>query len=680
MLEIYDKNRKKLAILPNAFNISETTRINAGGMFAFSLPDADKKNEYCQRFNLVRYNGGEYYRIMQDGFEESETGAISYECEHVVSLLIDNVIPKFVNVGGLGMYTADVINYVLSRQITQNWVLDECDFTRQFEYGWDKENLLAALFSIPNQFVDDYMWVYNTAVYPYKISLKRVDKTRNPDHYIRKGHNRISLSKSSDSRNICTRLYPYGAGEGVNQLTIAAINKGSEYLQSPQEYIEKYGLVESVWIDRRYTDIESLREAAQVMLNELQEPYLEYDVEMTGSPKVGDIVQIVGGIKSVVVETTVRYEEVPQISVKIANRPRDIASSVADLADRQRIEMTYSQGATQVYAAQGSENADSSTPFNISLYIPNEMIYINSVFAKIKISAFRAYNTNLLSGGTTQTSSNGGATTSSSGGATTSSEGGATTSSSGGGTQQSTGGGGATFTSSGSGGQTTSGASSITTTAQNALTSGSVQTEDDKTNIGKHNHGGQQSIYILCSQTAPNINWKANTTTGAITGGSYFQWVPSGAHNHGTHNHNMAHTHGLQTHTHSITLNDHTHSISIAAHTHTIGSHTHTIGSHTHTIGNHQHTIDTSHTHNITPKISFFGNPNSFALLINGAVKANFSGRDAEINLTEYLVGADGRIPRGQWITIGVRPNDIAYVEVAYNIQGFCQSRGDRAV
>ena len=687
MLEIFDKDRKKLAILQNAFNIVERERFNAISNFSFALPADDPKNDFCQKFNIIRYNDGECYRILSDIEEESETTYITYNCEHVLALLIDTCITDFVQIGGLGYYTRQVLEYLLSKQHTKHWVLHECDFARQFEYGLEKENLLSSVFSVANRFTEPYQWVVNTKVYPYQLSLKHFDTEKVPSFYVRKGHNRLKLSRQSDNTYICTRLYPFGAGEGVNQITIADVNNGVKYLQSPPEYISKYGLIEKVWVDRRYTDLQSLKEAAQVMLNELQEPYVEYETQVVGDVKVGDVVQIVDFMKTYVVETETKYGDIPERTIKIANKPQDIAGSVADLADRQRIEMTYSQGATQVYAAQSANNADSATPFNMSLYIPDEMIFINSVFAKIKVSSFRAFNTNVLSGGATKTSSDGGGTspTTSSGGATTSSSGGGQTTSSGGATTSSTtnttntssGSGGGTYSSTSDGGGQTSGSSSVTTSGTATITSGSVQTEDDVTNIGKHNHGITQGLWLLGS------------TNNSLTPNATVQWTPSGAHNHGSHSHNINHTHQIYAHRHQFEVLNHTHTITIAGHNHTIGNHTHSVQDHTHTIGNHTHsvtiqahthTVDTSHTHNITPKISFFGSPTRFDLLINNKVITTFNSTDAEIDLTQYLVNADRKIPRGQWITVGVKPNDIAYVEMAYNIQGFCQSRGDRTV
>lgn len=595
MLRIYDKARKLVAIAQNAFDVSENLRLNSINILSFSLPENDPKNEFCQPYNLVTHNEGEFYRIMPVANMSGEIGTISYECEHVLASLIDNVMPGFIALGGLGYYTRQVIEYILNRQLQKNWVLDKCDFNRQFEYGWEQENLLSAIFSVPNPITDPYMWVTNTNVYPYKLSLIRLDASRNPDHYIRKGHNRLTLTKQSDPRNICTRLYPYGAGEGINQMNIKNVNWGQLYLQSPQNYIDKYGIVERIWVDRRYTDEQSLKDAAQAMLNELQEPYTEYSTEFIGDAKVGDIVQIVEGIKSVIVEVQKTYSEVPTQTIKIANKPKDIASMVADLADRQRIEMTYSQGASQIFSITSAENADDKSPAEIDVIFPEDMININSVQIFVELSPFRAYSKATKSGGSTQTSSSGGGSTQSS------SSGGA-----------------------------------------NTLAGGKVSTS------------GTSSIDF---NSWDKLTWDINTGLGG--GGE-------GSHRHPVYFYldfrNVAlpsdHQHTVDTRF-NINIPSHTHSVNIPSHT---------------------HTLDTTHEHEITPIISFFSSGNSFWLVINGVKKKYYSSTSAFVDISEFLVDANGKIPRGKPHTIGILPNTLSRAKVTCAVKGFIQSRGDKTL
>ena len=505
IIEVYDKSLKKLAILQNALDVSESININAVSTMTFTLPKNDPKNEYCAAFNYIKF-GDRMYRILPSEFDLTTSPTMVYECEHVIATLIDELMYGEVVIGNLGVYTTEVIEFVLSKQKTKHWKLGVCEFARQFEYGWTNESLLSALFSIPNSFVDPYIWEFDTTSYPWTVSLKKLDTSQNPQLYIRQGKNLITLKRRSDPTNICTRLYAHGYGEGINTLTFADINDGKPYIDSPQEYIDKYGLKEKLFVDRRYENKESLLEAARAMLNELQEPYVEYEVEFVevseqflDKAEVGKVCMIIANevqYKTYITGVEWDYGETTDCKLTIANKPQDVASSVADLADRQRIEMTYAQGATQLYAQSLQANCDSNNGAEMQFYIPAEMKIVNSVQVKIKMSRFRAYSqATSTTDKSTQTSSSGGRSTQTS----------------------SSGGGGSTTSGAGGGGITTSGDSGV------------------------------------------DVTWGDRETTVA-SGHSHYVRVTTG------HKHEIE----LPEHSHRVTISSHSHNVSIPAHTHNV--------------------------------------------------------------------------------------------------------------
>ena len=621
MVEIFDKARKRIAIAENAYDIVEDQKINALWYLSFSLPFDDSKNAYCLPFNYVRCDGGELYRIMPSAVSITETGGIAYQCEHVLATLLDNVLFGYHVVGNLGVYTADCINYVLDHQLTKNWILYECEFARQFEYGWEQETLLSALFSIASP-LSGYMWETDTSVYPWRLSLRNLGARTMPELYIRYAWNMLSFEENRDPQQVCTRLYPLGYGEGVNQLNISSINNGVPYLQSPQDYIEKYGIVERIWIDRRYEDVESLKSAAEVMLAELQEPVRQFTIgfaELDSSDynvaRIGKRMRVEHpdtGEKIDTYITGIKYTrgDITTSSITVANRSTDIASSVADMADRQRIEQAYAQGATQLYAQSLQANCDSKNGAIINFYIPPDMRVINKIEAKIRVGSFRAYSK-----------------------ATDTEDAHTSTSTSGGGsTQASTSGGGSTQTTTSGGGQTSS---------ATALESSNVL-PNQTTGQAVHNHGIPDECRIA-------IVDERNTVIGGKN------WVPSGAHTH------PEHTHTVQDHSHSVTIPSHSHNVTIPAHSHDV-------------------TIP-AHGHEITPGIYFYGNPKRFDVYVNNRLRASVEKVDEELDLTPYLVDDDSKlIPRGQWLSVEIRPDDLAYASIDLYVQGFVQSRGDATV
>ena len=47
-----------------------------------------------------------------------------------------------------------------------------------------------------------------------------------------------------------------------------------------------------------------------------------------------------------------------------------------------------------------------------------------------------------------------------------------------------------------------------------------------------------------------------------------------------------------------------------------------------------------------------------------------------EGDISQYLVGSDGKFPRGRFVNIEVRPNTLARITVAAAPQGFIESKG----
>ena len=157
-----------------------------------------------------------------------------------------------------------------------------------------------------------------------------------------------------------------------------------------------------------------------------------------------------------------------------------------------------------------------------------------------------------------------------------------------------------------------------------------------------HNHGLSRGARLA-------------TTSDGQTIDGYETFVWSGAHVH------PAHTHEIDDHSHSVRIPSHSHNVTIPGHSHNI-------------------TIP-AHEHDITPGIYFYGSPKQFDLYVNGKKKTTIVSTDTELDLTQYLVDANSKlIPRGSWLSIEVRPNDLAYVSIDMFVQGFVQSRGDATV
>ena len=400
------------AILINAFSISYETPFNGLWRASFSMPANDPKNEECLPLRYVELFDGEeridLFRIIPQAKTRSRDGqTITYTCEHVLATLLDDVMFHYHQIGGMGIYTADVLHYILSKQTTARWQLGTVSFDRQFEYKWENDNLMAALLSVPNVFVEAYQWTWDTSSYPWTIHLQEAETDGFNAAYIRYGVNLIGITKEEDPTELCTRLYGLGYGEGVNQLTIAEVNGGVPYLDADTQ--AQYGVVSRIFADTRFEYPENLKARMEAILEASKTPRITYKVDAADISSLtkepihkffsGALVRVIDeelGENVLVRVVNVRKTDVTgqpwAVQLELANRTKTIASTIADLANRQRINEVYSQGATNLDSRDFADNCDPEHPAVIRFYIPEETVRINKVLLSYKSEAFRAYS------------------------------------------------------------------------------------------------------------------------------------------------------------------------------------------------------------------------------------------------------------------------------------------------
>lgn len=534
--KVYDKNFELLAFLDNATNITYTTKMNELWIASFMMPSKDIKNKYLKAFNYVEiFEDGkriELFRIMPSRLEVNEQGYVTYDCEHVLATLMDNILFGYHQIGNIGVYTPQVLRYIIDKQYT--WKLGRCDFNRQFEYKWENENLLSALFSVPQPFLDKYIWTWDTTAIPFTLNLVLAESE--PSCEIRYKKNMTGIIKESDPTNIVTRLYCLGYGEGDNQLNIKSVNNNIPYLEAEQSIINNWGIKESVFVDRRFENAEILKAQGQAILNELKNPYISYEVSAIDLSKLtessydsfraGKMVHVVDKEDEIefdayIVETSKTLYS-PDVQITIANKSRNIAGSISELQNRARINDTYAQGSTNMYAQSFSDNADNANPAVLKVYIPQEAVRINKLLLRYEIENFRAYSKAIEGGGATATSTQ-----------------------SGGGSATSTGSGGGSY------GSTDSGGGEYKTT----------QSAKEDIDIREYTFGSYPPVYVDQTETEDG-------------------------HSHGIpdHTHRVSiygHSHGFNapSHKHDINIPAHSHNVSIPSHAHDINlpNHTHAI-------------------------------------------------------------------------------------------------------
>lgn len=704
---VYNQDGEMLGVLENAGEVAYNLVHNDLWTASFTLPSGDPKNSLCQAHNLVHLPDGArdtgLYRIigMPTGEETAAGGVKTYSLEHVMAALLDDVLFGYHEIGGPGVTTAQVIQYILDRQETERWVLGTCEYSDQYAYKFENTSLLSALLSLGNVLTDEYTWVFDTSTTPWTVSLKHADATPGCGiHYLR---NMVGVEKEMDASTLVTRLYMLGYGEGVNQLTIRDINGGVPYIDADTKSV--WGVKSSVYADTRIEDAATLKARGVALLNRLKNPYISYTASAVDLTRLtgqewdkhmpGKLVRVLDGEHGIdfdarivsIAKGDVRGRP-GEIEITIANAPRDAADSINTLADRMGISELYSQGATNLYSQQYADNADAQHPAKMRVYVPSGCVRINQMLLSWQMEAFRAYETGAAAGGAT-------ATTTSSGGASTQ------TSSSGGGSERTSNSGGAatvtteqtSFNSTGYAGVplTQVGRDPMQFTGSPLNSSGTAQMTSTGSagghshNVLSHNHSFSDSYSLswghrhTVSQTGLDNgttggvdDYAAKTITiGGMTGSATSTTGSAAGHTHGmNHKHDFIHVHNVSflvtippikvdipAHSHVFETSSHTHNVSIPAHTHDL-----TLADHTHEMVYGIYEGDTA---------------SSVTLRVDGSVVPVSELVASEMDIVAYLdKDDDGKITRGTWHEIEIIPNGLTRIEANLFVQAFVQSVG----
>lgn len=423
MLKILDVNRQNVAYLENAYSVSYEKEVNKIATASFKLPLNDSKNEKIKHLQYVEIidNDDEYiglFRIMptQTVVSENEQ-SVTYQCNHVLMTLMDSVIFRYHEISP-NTSTREVLEYLLNLQKVKHWRLGTCDFTRYFQYSWENVNgIVDAIFSVPKAFDEDYMFAFDTTSYPWTLNLVKPPTT--PTCYIHESLNLKGLKIESNPNQMINRIYPLGIGEGVNQLNIKKVNPtGQAYIENAQSIFDN-GLIEYIWVDRRFTDAKLLMQSAQSLLTKFSQPIVSWETDAIDLIKastdkaipqmtklrVGNVVRLstekfgVVNLRILKESKSDVFGDPGNIKLSIGNVMNDLGAAQADIERKIEINQLYSQGATNILNYDKADNADEQYPVRFRIYIDDDVVKINTCELTFETTKFRAYSKSLSGGG-----------------------------------------------------------------------------------------------------------------------------------------------------------------------------------------------------------------------------------------------------------------------------------------
>lgn len=363
------------------------------------------------------------YRVEGVSSAAKQGGSVTLTLKHALCTIEDGIVFGYREFGGTGVKLRAVLASLLALQPVRRWQLGTVDYTTEFQYSFENEsNLLSAVLSTAEPLSDEYLWTCDFSTAPWTLNL--ITAPEGDACEMRMNRNIDSVKIDVDRDGLCTRIYPLGYGEGVNQLTIAGVNNGRKYLEDTAAQA-KWGIVELPHAETTITDVGTLRGVAQGILDARKEPKVTVTVNgmdlsaLTGEPfdrfYVGRKCRVplpdwgtAVDERVVSIQKNDVFGDNTKVTVTLANKGADAVGEMASLSRKTAVGELYSQGATNQYAVHYADNADAGNALDCEFYIDRNAVWINSVMCKFKAEGFRAYSKGAKSGGGS-TSGGGGA-------------------------------------------------------------------------------------------------------------------------------------------------------------------------------------------------------------------------------------------------------------------------------
>lgn len=260
MLILLDKKKVKIAALTQLKDFSIKERINSEEVLTFSLFLYDENNKLIEEECYVETKDQRY---IVKAIKRQST-AILYECRLDIYDLKSHL-----HLEGFENTTIDVLTTVQQAIAGTDWTAEAPTLPPR-RRSLKLEPLSA--YDVIRKAISKFGCEVRFKTKEKKVIIA---ETFGEDRgvYFSDQLNLKSLNTVSDTIDFATRLYAYGK----DGLTFAEINNGNDYVED-FEYTDK--IVSTVWIDKRYTDVESLFEDAKAKLKEMARPKKSYEVDI----------------------------------------------------------------------------------------------------------------------------------------------------------------------------------------------------------------------------------------------------------------------------------------------------------------------------------------------------------------------------------------------------------------
>ncbi len=187
--------------------------------------------------------------------------------EHGLCTLSDGLVTGLTLTGTL----RQILTRLLACQPSPYWQLGEVeggDVSVVFSCGY--ENLLTALTSVEHLLKPGLYWAFDQTTRPWTLHLRPLPEKVSCEG--RLSRNLRSVRVTLDGSELCTRVYPFGAGQGTERVTIRGTG-GQMYLDNAEAQA-KWGVIIRTFTAKTVTDAATLKAVAERYLDRHSAPLI----------------------------------------------------------------------------------------------------------------------------------------------------------------------------------------------------------------------------------------------------------------------------------------------------------------------------------------------------------------------------------------------------------------------
>lgn len=185
--------------------------------------------------------------------------------EHSLCTLEDSVVQSLTYTGTV----SGCLERLLDAQGVTRWTLGDCDvpadMTLLFTCGC--ENILSALVRLLSMLPSGYVFETEQSGSQWLLHLHALSDTDACEGRLTR--NLLDVRIDEDAGGVCTRVYPFGAGQGTDRITLQPL-LGQAYLQS--DAADVWGVVSRTFTAPAIYDAVTLRDVATLYLERHREP------------------------------------------------------------------------------------------------------------------------------------------------------------------------------------------------------------------------------------------------------------------------------------------------------------------------------------------------------------------------------------------------------------------------